>query len=347
MLDEKIKKIFEKKEYDLYPSIPKNMLVELSNYCNSQCIFCANSKMTRKRGEMDFEFLHKLMKEAYDLGVREIGFYTTGEPLLYKRLDEAIILAKEIGYEYIYITTNGLLANIDKIKQLISCGLDSIKFSINAINENDYKFIHNIDRFNEVVQNLKDAYEYKIKEGNYTKIFVSYIATKYTDYEVEEIKRYFSNYCDEVSVVNVRNQSGMMPLETKFLKCINEKNKVQASRIIPCHYLFNVINVSYEGYLTACCTDFQNYLAYADLNKVSLKEGWNNQIVTKLRKEHLEFKVSNNLCYNCIYSSMNIPKPLDDSLATKIENENFLLLNIFNERIKRREEENGNSRFTK
>lgn len=336
MLDEKVKKIFKKCNYNLYPPIPKNMLIELSNYCNSQCIFCANSKMTRPRGEMNFELLCKLLKDGYELGIREVGFYTTGEPLLYKKLPDAINYAKQIGYEYIYITTNGILADINKLKELIFNGLNSIKFSINAINSEDYKFIHNVDKFDTVMDNLKNIYNYKKKYCNNLKIFVSYIATKYTDYDIKKIKHFFSDYCDEVIIVNVRNQSGMMPIESEFLKCNDENNKIQSSRVIPCHYLFNVLNVSYEGYLTACCTDFQNYLAYADLNKVDIISAWHNSIITKLRKEHLKFKLGNNLCYNCIYGSKKIPKPLDINLATKINENCFISLNKFNKRIKER-----------
>jgi hypothetical protein len=39
----------------------------------------------------------------------------------------------------------------------------------------------------------------------------------------------------------------------------------------PCPYPFNSVVVTAEGLLTACCMDFENMLAYADLNKISLK----------------------------------------------------------------------------
>ena len=347
MLNDKISKIFEKGNYELYPAIPKNMLIELSNYCNSQCLFCANSKMTRKKGEINLTFLSNLMQQAYDLGVREVGFYTTGEPLIYKYIIDAIRYAYNIGYEYIYITTNGILADISLIKKMIDNGLSSIKFSINSINKDDYKFIHNVDKFDVVMKNLQDVYQYKKVYCEEFKVFVSYIATKYTDYNVDKIKKFFSMFCDEVVVVNVRNQSGMMPLETKLLMCKDEKNKVQSNRVIPCHYLFNTINVSYEGYLTACCTDFQNYLAYSDLNKEDLQNAWTNQVITKLRKEHLNCALSNNLCYNCIYGVSTVPTPLVEELATKIDHESLYSLDKYNERIKRKDDSNGNSGFVK
>ena len=97
LIEEKIKDIFDKKDKSLYPTFPKkNLLIEISNHCNSKCIFCANRKMTRSRKEIDPSFLERILKEAYELGSREVGFYTTGEPLLNKNLEKYISLAKQI-----------------------------------------------------------------------------------------------------------------------------------------------------------------------------------------------------------------------------------------------------------
>ena len=35
-------------------------------------------------------------------------------------------------------------------------------------------------------------------------------------------------------------------------------------------------------------------------NKVSLKDAWNNSIITELRKKHINKDVSNTICENCI-----------------------------------------------
>lgn len=343
MLKEKIDDIFRSNEYDIKPSIPDTMLVELSNRCNNMCIFCANSKMTRKRGEIDFDFLKRVLKEARALGVSKVGFYTTGEPLIYNRLDEAVSLSKKLGFEYIYITTNGILAERELIERLVEKGLNSIKFSINAINSEDYKFIHGTDKFKKVIDNLKNAYALRKEKKLDFKLFVSYIATKYTEYDVKTINDFFKPYCDEVAIVNVRNQSGLMPIESKALSCKNINDKIPAKRIIPCYYLFKVIVVSYEGYLTGCCTDFQNYLAYADLNKCSLEEAWTNAIITDLRKQHLSRNIKNNLCYNCITNSTKMPKPLNDHLATVFQKDCFCEIQKFYKLIEERDKNNGNS----
>lgn len=313
----RLKEISNVRDYDLFPPFPtKNLLIEVTNSCNCNCMFCANNKMQRKRKFIDKDLVFKVLRDAYELGTREVGFYTTGEPLLNTDLPLFIKEAKLIGYNYVYITTNGILLNDKCVSSLVHSGIDSIKLSINAINAADYKFIHGVDCYNTVINNLKNLYKYRIDNNLHFKIFVSYIATRFTDYGVEKIKEYFRDYCDEVAVINVRNQSGMMPEVNSLLSCERKDDKVPAERLVPCHYVFDTINVSCEGYLTACCTDFENYLAYADLNAISLKDAWHNEIITNLRMKHLNNNLCDTLCNNCIYSLKNIPKPLSNELIT-------------------------------
>lgn len=334
-IEDKIEDIFDKKDKPLYPDFPKkNLLIEISNYCNSSCIFCANRKMTRKKKEINPMFLKRILKEAYELGAREVGFYTTGEPLLNKNLEYYISLTKKIGYQYIYITTNGILANIDRMKKLINAGLNSIKFSINAINENEYKFVHGISAYNIVMNNLTDLYNYKKESLIEFNVYVSYVATRYTEYDNDVIVSNFSDKCDKVIIVNARNQSGMMPEINRLLAPINQDCKIQANRVLPCHYTFDCAIITVEGYLNACCTDFQNYLAYADLNKTSLKKAWTNDVITELRRKQKNNDLKGTLCDNCINNSTDIPKPLSSDLYSPMKSTVFTDFSLVKERIK-------------
>lgn len=335
-LNLRMKEIFTTKHKKIYPPFPtKNLLIEVTNACNCNCIFCANSKMKRKRKFIDKNLLFRVLDEAFELGMREVGFYTTGESLLDDNLSSYIKKAKDIGYNYVYITTNAILLDESKIKDLIDAGIDSMKLSINGINKKDYKFIHGFDYYEQVMLNLKKLFNYRNEHNLTYKIFVSYIATRYTDYNINEIKMHFENLCDEVAIVNVRNQSGMMPEINRLLSCVNPDNKIQAERIVPCHYVFDTVNVSCEGYLTACCTDFENYLAYANLNITSLKDAWHNELITSLRKKHLENNLCYTLCNNCINCSTIVPQPLSIDYIEKPITYQIFLSDSTNERIQK------------
>lgn len=313
-------KNYGKFENNIKPCIPKNALIELSNLCNHECIFCANSKMTRKRGEINKDFLYKILKELYESGVREVGFYATGEPFVNKHIFEYIQKAKEIGFDYIYITTNGALLNKETIIKTIISGLDSIKFSINAGTEKTYKIMHGKDDFNKVIDNVRFISEYRSAMNCDFKIYVSYVVTPQNVSEKELIEDLLGDLVDDIVFMNARNQGGLMYEINDKLVFESEKYK---KNMAFCSLPFNAIHITYEGYLTACCIDFQNYLVVADLNKQALKDAWLNEEFIKLREKHLENKLEGTLCYNCIYNVKEDVNPLIQQFATEFNYEDY------------------------
>ena len=150
-----LKKAERTELYTLEPPFPAtNFLLELSNACNHKCLFCAHQKMKRRVGKMAPEMVESVLRQAYELGAREVGMYATGEPFIVPELPEYIRLAKEIGYTYVYLTSNGSLATPERIRAVVDAGVDSVKFSINAPERKLYEFIHGYDDFDKVYGHL-------------------------------------------------------------------------------------------------------------------------------------------------------------------------------------------------
>ena len=229
------------------PPFPKNMLLELNNTCNHKCIFCGSSKMTRKKGQMEKKFVLRVLAEAYKEGTREIGFYNTGEPFMAKNLSDYIHFAKKIGYEYIYISTNGALATPEKAKSVIDSGLDSIKFSINAFSKETYIKIHGSDDFDKVIENIKFFSDYRKQNNLNFKIYVTVVQTDLIKGEIEYGRNLLSPYVDDFYISIMGNQGGKN----------NYSNQPSRPKQImkKCSMIYNTINISCEGYLTACCVD--------------------------------------------------------------------------------------------
>lgn len=311
------------------PFPTNNLLIEVTNCCNNKCIFCYNRYMKREKKFINKNLCERVLKEAFELGMREVGFYVTGEPLLDKRLSAFISFAKSIGYNYIYITTNGILANLKEVEKLYNSGLNSIKYSINATNRDNYIKIHGTDNYDVVINNLIEVYNWKKKNNLDLKVYVSYIYTDFT-YNKKEINDIFKNICDEYITMPAVNQGGLIPNVKKISTFDSSINSFS----LPCSYPFNSVIVTVEGYLTACCMDFENFLAYANLNKSSLKECWNNRIISSFRKKHLEKDVSGTICENCIYNSTSIPKPLNKKLFKLKRTDNIIFGEYINDDLK-------------
>lgn len=328
MKTEKMKESFIRKRRQLMNTIeesnvickfPKNMLMELTNMCNDSCLFCANSKCTRKKGMIEPELAERVLREAYDLGTREVGFYQTGEPLLNKNLEQYISLAKNLGYEYIYMTTNGALLTEERARSIVEAGIDSIKFSINASNAEDYFLIHGKNEFDRVIQNIIYLDSLR-KDGEKKKfsLYISYVATRYTEADKDSFQSKYQQYVDDIVFVNCVNTGGTMKNEIdRYLSVSSDTGDHQKPGACP--MIFNRLHITCEGYLTMCCVDYQNYLVVADLNHESLKDAWNNSYACDLRKRHLENDLKGTICHNCMNNCIDHIEPLRKEYAAEFD----------------------------
>ena len=291
---------------------PKSALIELTSNCNHACVFCNNPRMKRKSSKLDKHFFSEFILEASKLGLEEVGFYTTGEPLMRKDLIDFVSLSKSAGINYIYITTNGALAKIETLTSLIQAGLSSVKFSINAGTRESYKMIHGKDDFEKVIKNLKNLRSYVDSNGLDVKILSSFVVTKQTIDEVEVYKNLVGPLVDDYSLVGVTGQSGQSLTQLSLLECEMSPDFPKLGEAKPCGMLWNRLHLTQEGYLNLCCVDYENELVYADLKKEKLSDAWNNSVISAMRERHLKQDLKGTLCHNCLYGEKQSIKPILD-----------------------------------
>lgn len=262
--------------------------------------------MKRKKRIANKDFTLKIIKEAFDNGVKEIGFYLIGEPFCNNDLPEYISYCKKTGFSYIYLTTNGALATPDKMLKVIDAGLDSIKFSINAATESSYKHIHGKDDFSTVKSNLIWLREYLDKSDKTLKTFISFVKNNFNKGEIDLLHSQFEKLVDKIYVFDCQNQGGNMSrlVESGVV------DTLLPGASAPCDMVFNRLHVTAEGFLDACCVDADGDLVIADLHKTSLVAAWNSDIFKKLRRQHLSGHFENILCKNCIENSNTHCTPL-------------------------------------
>jgi molybdenum cofactor biosynthesis enzyme MoaA len=254
--------------------------------------------MKNKFGEIDVGLLKRILQEAYDMGLRKVGLYTIGEMFLCKELVAHIKNAKQIGYEYIYSDTNGLLATRENLKGIIEAGLHSIKFSINAGTRETYKLVHGCDAFDKVIENLKTCHKLKQELNQKLRIMVSYVVTKQNENEIEQLKEIVKPYITDDVMVHTIVPALMCRYNINTTHLIPET--MEYSKVgSPCTMVLNRIHITYDGYLTACCQDFNYDLLLADLKETSLKDAWYGEKAMALRDAHIKHNLKGILCNNC------------------------------------------------
>ena len=134
-------KVVEKK-YKM-TEFPLNIIVEPGNFCNLNCITCANDKLTRPKGTMNALLYKKIINEISSENPYTrlwLDFY--GEPLLQKwKLYYFIDYAKKKGLKNIEMNTNGTLLNEEMSEMLLDSGIDFISIDCDGFSKETYEKI--------------------------------------------------------------------------------------------------------------------------------------------------------------------------------------------------------------
>jgi hypothetical protein len=92
-----------------FPSAGQEPLsIEVTTHCNGSCLHCFARAGIFRRVSLPFELVKGIMAEGYAAGYRHLHI-TGGEPLLWKGLFEILDYGFGVGYETIFMNTNGTL----------------------------------------------------------------------------------------------------------------------------------------------------------------------------------------------------------------------------------------------
>lgn len=284
------------------PPFPRQLSIETTNICNHRCSFCAYATMSRPARQMDPALFRRLVSEAYDLGTREVGLFAGAEPLTCKDLLEHVRYCKSVGYDYVYISTNGSIGTVETYRRLVDAGLDSIKFSINGAPREVYRLMHGRDDFDTVIDNVRGLADYIRSLDRHVFIGVSSVQTEANAGTVAALESLLGGVVDEISSYQSNNQAGQMA-------------NLPPPPFEDCENPFAKLHISREGYLRACCNDYDNSLAVEDLNRMSLADAWNSARFRAFRRRHLERDFAGTRCDNCLNGCSKPATPLNPDLA--------------------------------
>lgn len=292
---------------------PKSVKIELTNRCNFACGFCAHAKSGiavngKTNGDINWYFYQKIISDIRHCGVEELGVFYIGESLLYPDIADAIKYAKDIGFPYVFLTTNGSLATTEKIKSIMDAGLDSLKFSVNWSNMLEFRQItgRSFMGFEKIIENIKNTYKIREENGYKTKIYASSI--KYDGLQFDRMQALIYEirpFIDEhywLPLLSFGDSPGVEKLGYRTI--VGNPGRADNMRSpVPCWAVFKEGHITYDGKLSACCFDASDKWIMADLNVVSFMEGWNSKEFQNLRLAHLSGDVHGTPCSDCIHGN--------------------------------------------
>jgi len=258
---------------------------------------------------MDFGLFQRITSEMYEAGVEEIGVFYLGESCSSPELlVKAITHVKQLGFPYCFLTTNGSLMTPALANDCMKAGLDSMKFSINAADEDQFKAIMGVKKslFRDALENLKAARS--VRDLGQFKCGLYASSIRYDGEQQKKMEGLIAEhvlpFVDEhywLPLYSMGSLAEQREKELGFRPTAGNQGRLGNLRDpLPCWSCFTEGHVTSSGILSACCFDSDSRWGMADLNSVSFAEGWNSQEFQKLRQAHLAKDVSGTICEACV-----------------------------------------------
>lgn len=293
------------------PPAPKSVKIEISPRCNYRCGFCAlRTREVQPKWDMDFDLFKRVTREMREAGVEEIGVFYLGESFMNPRLlvDCIRYLKAELGFPYVFLTSNASMAFPEAVDACMKAGLDSLKWSMNAADQEQFEAIMGVSGrlFKRALENVKSAWEVRKIGGYKTGLYASSI--RYDGEQQEKMEKLL-----DASVRPYVDEHYWLPLYSMGAFAIQREEQLgyrptagNQGRIgalrepLPCWSAFTEGHVTAEGKLSACCFDATANWTMGDLTNTSFMDAWNSEKFTALRAAHLKRDVRGTVCENCI-----------------------------------------------
>jgi len=189
----------------------------------------------------------------------------------------------------------------------MDAGLDSLKFSMNNADEEQFKRVAQVKPklFRDAIANLKEARRIRDEHGYSCGLYASSIR-----YDGEQ-QQHMQSLVDEI--LPFVDEHYWLPLysmgslakdrerELGYKPIAGNQGRLGALREpLPCWSAFTEGHITHDGKLSACCFDAGDRWTMADLTQVSFAEGWNSFEFRKLREAHLRKDVTGTPCQDCV-----------------------------------------------
>lgn len=278
-------------------SFPKTVSIEGANFCNLSCAACGHKNMKRNKGVMSIEMYRNILKQLQAWPIESIFLSGYGEPLLDPHLEERISLAKTYGFNNIGMVSNGSLLSPEKSVRLISAGLDFMHISIDGITSETYEKLRPGGDISTLIQNIDNILSLDPRP----RIFLQITIFNENEVEIDSIVKAWKNRVDRLIIRQALDWAGQVPLSVRTYS----PHLVDRPQWPPCHYLWDQLNIFWDGTVPACCFDYETQQAIGNANKQSLQSIWQSPAIIDIRQKHNAGQRSLlPLCRQCRYYSV-------------------------------------------
>lgn len=290
---------------------PRTIFVEATPYCNIKCVMCPcylegqEVYKYRKSKAMSFEVFKKIIDFIKSEFNFQIAFTYSGEPLMNKEIFKMISYLSDNSIPS-SMHSNALLITQNKFKDIVECGLDRLKISIDGTDEKTYSQLRRGGDFRVLLKNISGLMEYKKgKNAVSPEVQLQYIVTKTNyqnidkfmkladDLKVDKayLKTLAINYLKDDGTADqkyrdfIRDEFFIEGDVARYLK--DEEGNIKLKDKGICPELQNTV-ITCDGDVVCCCFDVFGKYTFGNASQKSLKDIWDSKKYDNFRKESMD-----------------------------------------------------------
>ncbi len=277
--------LFYRYRYEVFPqtheldAFPPCLQVEVTSACNYRCVFCyqTDAKLTDPKaghmGTMSLDLFKRIIDES-EGRCEAITIASRGEPLIAKELGKMLFYMKG-KFLASKINTNASLLTEQKCHEILSSGIHTVVFSIDAAREPLYSRLRVNGKLDRVLANVRRFYEIKTRHYPQSPVTTRVSGVKVnTDQHMDEMERFWGDLVDEVAFVKYN------PWENTYERPLNEVSQ-------PCSDLWRRMFIWWDGRVNPCDVDYLSKLSVGRVPESAVSELWTSEAYDRLRKMHL------------------------------------------------------------
>ncbi|MCH1966148.1 radical SAM/SPASM domain-containing protein [Paraclostridium sordellii] len=294
--------------------LPYYLDVELTNFCNFNCCFCptGTKAMQRIRGHMPDNVADAIAENVKKYNIPAVRFIRWGEPTLHPNYLSIIEKVKNAG-ALIHINTNGSLLDEAQIQKLLDMHLDSIKFSFQGADEGTYNEMREGGDYLRLLDIVRKFHEMR-GERDYPYIQISTTLTGETAEQIEGFKSDIGDYCDYYNVgytkLNHLNVDTMNidEEEKKKIRRLQEHETINHTFRPVCVEAFDKLSINWNGDVTLCCGDYDNFMLVGNILDMDLKQIFNSRAADIYRDAIAKMQYGKIKCCSNCYETVPLTK---------------------------------------
>lgn len=271
----------------------KNISVTIENtsFCGANCQMCPRSKYRYKPMHMPEILFQKIVKEVYEIGVRQVDIGGYGDPFIDPDFSKRVKWIKN-NYQDMRISTISTCQLLKgELADTVAEYVDDLKISHYGYTKDTYEKVH---RGSLIFEDVKGNIENFLRRTKKPKITIAYLLLEDSKAEAEKWKEYWIDKVDDMQIWYPHNYAGAKEEYDNITE--HDWNDVHS-----CGRPGNDFMFCANGDVNTCCFDFNHDLIIGNMYENTFKDIINGEKLQKIEKMHKnkEFRNSRTICGKC------------------------------------------------